>query len=224
MNYNIYCATLSISLITSSILLLSGCSPKGPLPKHESVLRALTEKRYEAAISKLDSLIAHQPDSMQHYMLRGYAQDELQNYAAGIADFTTAIQLDSSSATAYNNRGYAYYLSDQPQLAEQDYTRAIRIDSTFSPTLGSRALLYVAQSKYSLAIQDLDCALTLGDTLNSTYYNLKGYSELQLGNLNAAVQSLDKALMLDPAYTDARIHRQVAVFQIQENLRHQRSR
>ncbi|WP_190242506.1 tetratricopeptide repeat protein [Hymenobacter lapidiphilus] len=203
MNYKIYCAALSISLITSSILLLSGCSPKGPLPKHESVLRALTEKRYEAAINKLDTLIAHQPDSMQHYMLRGYAHDKLQNYEAGIADFTTAIQLDSSSATAYNNRGYAYYLSDQPQLAEQDYTRAIRLDSTFSPTYGNRTLLYVSIGQYKQAVQDIDRALVLGDTLNSTYYNLKGYSELQLDHPTLAVRALTKAVRLHSNYTDA---------------------
>lgn len=136
-------------------------------------------------------------------MLRGYAQDELQNYEAGIADFTIAIHLDPSSATAYNNRGYAYYLSDQPELAEQDFTNAIHLDTTFSPTYGNRALLYVSTGQFKQAVQDVDRALVLGDTLNSTYYNLKGYSELQLNHPTLAVRALIKAVRLHSNYTDA---------------------
>ncbi|WP_426492406.1 tetratricopeptide repeat protein [Hymenobacter sp. 102] len=222
MNYHIRSTALSVSLITSLLPLLSGCSPKGSLPKHESVVRALTEKRYEAAISKLDTLIAHQPDSTQHYMLRGYAQDELQNYEAGIADFTAAIQIDSSSAIAYNNRGYAYYLSNQFKLAEQDYTCAIQLTPSFSPAFGNRALLYVATSKYQQAIQDVDCALALGDTTNSTYYNLKGYSELQLGYPSLAIRTLSCALRLDSAYRDAATHQRDARKALTDSINNQR--
>ncbi|MDU0369089.1 tetratricopeptide repeat protein [Hymenobacter endophyticus] len=221
LKYQIQSTALPSILIAFSIL-LGSCSHNSPLPQREAVLRALAEKRYEAASNKLDTLIAHQPDSIQHYILRGYAQDELQNYAAGIADFTAAIQIDSSSAIAYNNRGYAYYLSNQFKLAEQDYTCAIQLTPSFSPAFGNRALLYVATSKYQQAIQDVDCALALGDTTNSTYYNLKGYSELQLGYPSLAIRTLSCALRLDSAYRDAATHQRDARKALTDSINNQR--
>lgn len=93
-------------------------------------------------------------------------------------------------------------------MAEQDYTRAIRLDPAFSPAYENRTLLYVSTGQYKQAVQDVGRTLVLGDTSNSTYYNLKGYSLLQLKQPTLALYAIEKAISLDPACKDTLSHKE----------------
>ncbi|AWM32138.1 tetratricopeptide repeat protein [Hymenobacter nivis] len=176
----------------------------------EAAYQAIRTKQFQAAIGKLDTLVAAAPDSARYLLLRGYAKDELAQYDAGIADFTAALYLNPTYVNALNNRGHAYYLTSDFKKANQDYSMALRLDDSYALAYGNRALLRVAEGEYRLALSDISHGLSLGDSLNASYYNLRGYCELQLGNPRRAVAALNKAIQMEPLYLDALDNREEA--------------
>ena len=61
------------------------------------------------------------------YFLRGYAKNELGQYAAAIADYDTAIRLDPDYALAYYNRGAAKHTLGRTREAKRDFQTALKL-------------------------------------------------------------------------------------------------
>ena len=197
---------LKIWSLCLGLSLLTACAPTPGSPARAT--EALAAGRYAAAEAALDTLIRAAPDSAALWLrLRGYCRIQRGQPRAAVADYDQSLALNSTDAITSHNRDMARYELNELAAAGRDYGQALKLEPRRAATYLSRGLLYVREQRYRLALDDLRRALVLGDTANSSAFNLKGYCELQAGDLNAAVASFDRALALDSDYSDARANR-----------------
>lgn len=143
--------------------------------------------------------------------LRGYCRIQRGQARAAVADYDQSLAQNPADAITWHNRGMARYELSELAGARRDYDQALKLEPRRATTYLSQGLLYMREQRYRPALHDLRRALALGDTTNASAFNLKGYCELQGGDLTAAVASFDRALALDSAYSDACANRAEAL-------------
>ena len=103
-----------------------------------------------------------------------------QHYQDAIDDYTEAIRLCANFAIAYNNRAYAKCLLGKSKASE-DAEMALNL--------------------YQEAIIDISTAIKL-DSSYAVFHHTKGQIQAALGDYSAAIEDYEKAIEIDPDYTD----------------------
>ena len=148
-----------------------------------------------------------------------------------IDDCTKAIKLCPDYASAYNNRGTAksnlgQSKFDEGNVAEAqqyyqdaiaDYTETIKlcpdyaliynnradVKCHFGKSEGADGNVEAAQNLYQAAIIDVNTAIDL-DSNVALYYHTRGEIMYAFGDYSAAIKDYEKAIEIDPNYTDVR--------------------
>lgn len=92
---------------------------------------------------------------------RGYAYDDVGDYARAIADYDVSLQLVPDVAVVLNNRGLSYGNMDNFGRAVADYDRSLKVEPGDSTVYSNRARAYVRIGKIKQAMDDYDAALRL---------------------------------------------------------------
>jgi tetratricopeptide (TPR) repeat protein len=104
---------------------------------------ALDEEKYDKAIKYLNKAIVIAPYyTTEPYFLRAYANYEMKNYEAAIADFTRCIIYNQDDTDAYYWRGTVYYDLDDYSKAISDYSKAIELEPDNTNYYNSRGSSY----------------------------------------------------------------------------------
>lgn len=91
------------------------------------------KNNYKLAFDCYDSIIALEPTFAAAYFNKGFIQLEyLQDYNAGIIEFTKAIEQLPNYFQAYYNRGLCYESLNDLKAAENDYRMALRLQPTYT--------------------------------------------------------------------------------------------
>ena len=152
-----------------------------------------------------------------------------QFYRGTIDDCIEAIKLCPGYASVYNNRGAARHNLGQSKLDEgnvaeaqqhyrdavSDYTAAIKSCPDFAIAYNNRAEskcflgksdvgmgnIEAAENLYQEALIDINTAIKL-DSSYAVFHHTKGQIKAALGNYTAAIEEYERAIEIDPNYTD----------------------
>ncbi|HLB49276.1 MAG TPA: tetratricopeptide repeat protein [Anaerolineales bacterium] len=139
--------------------------------------QALTDERYDEAISELTTAIADDANNAEAYYLRGsayYGRYETaysnndpnadgDDFYRAVTDFTKAIELSHNYAEAYDFRGLTFHGLHQPDHALADYNMAIQLNPGLAQAYYGRGLVYEEQGETDKAIADYKHFLKLND-------------------------------------------------------------
>lgn len=152
-----------------------------------------------------------------------------QHYRDAIDDYTAVIKLCPDYALVYNNRGTAKFEFGQSKLNEgniteaqrhfrdaiNDYTKAIKLCPDMAAAYSNRAEakcffgksevkqenIESAKNLHHEAIIDCNTSIELDSNIAFSYYT-RGQIETELDNYNAAIHDYERAIEIDPDYTD----------------------
>ena len=135
--------------------------------------------------------------------------------AAGILILSIAPHTDSAKTSAweYQQAGLRFDLMDAPRSAEQMYARAVEADSSLGEAWHNLAACRAKQGRLAEAIADYERALRhLGEN-PVTLYNV-GVLYGRLGMDDRALSYLTRGEAADPADSDLRVDRGVALYRM----------
>lgn len=169
----------------------------------------LGQKQYPEAIASLEQSIKRQPQNSQALSDQCLAWAELGKAEAAIGACEKALKLnlnwgDRSPVVAQHRRSV---IIDQPEVYQQAiafYGQALEKSPKDSLTLFYRCEALVKLGQFRPAIASCEQALSGngnwgGENPNLAWYN-RGFAYRNLGELELAVQSFDRALQLNPIH------------------------
>lgn len=159
----------------------------------------------------------------------GSVAEAQQHYQDAINDYTEVIKLCPDHAVAYDNRGtvksnLGQFKSEEGNVAEAqhhyqdaivDYTEAIKLYVNLAIAYNNRAdakcrlgksedamgNVEAAQNLYQAAIVDINTAIELDSNI-AMFFHTRGQIKAALGDYSAAIKDYERAIEIDPNYTD----------------------
>lgn len=118
-----------------------------------------------------------------------------------IPDLSKSLELEPKSAETYYFRASAYEKTGAPEKALSDYSQAIQLNPNYVEALVNRGLLNAKSNKFTEAIADYSAALGNAPTqVQPMILNNRAFAEWKTGQLDKALEDLNKALSLNPNY------------------------
>jgi tetratricopeptide (TPR) repeat protein len=153
---------------------------------------------FAGAIADGEQAVLLHPEMARYFANLGFARMWAGDIATGIADLTHALELDPEEYWAVGYRGMCYQRIGEHERAIDDFSSLL-----FDPTasyfiLLSRANSYVSLERFEEAIADCDAAAERAGEKDEDFriYTLRGYCHFRLGNLDAALGDLARAVAL----------------------------
>lgn len=142
------------------------------------------------------------------YHLRARLLSQQENgHAQAIRDYNKLIASEPDVAVYYYERGNLYLGTGQFHQAIEDLGRALAIDSHFEDGYFLRGTAYGKLHDYPEAMADMQQVLVLNPKRGEAYFFI-GYILRQMGEKERCVQSVEKALEIEPYHPNAKIWRQ----------------
>ncbi len=174
---------------------------------------------YSGALDAVTSTLAINAKNDKALNARAYALWKLQKYNESVVAYDALFSLtDVNTPDAYCNQGYAYWMLNKTDSAVTAYKKCTTFNPTDIMSWNNLGLIYIAQGRYENALDAFDTG-TSQTVLNATLWNNKGKALVGLGRTSDALDCFNKAIGIDPGYTDALNNResmqgQLQVFQI----------
>jgi curved DNA-binding protein CbpA len=121
----------------------------------------LARRDYPSAIAAFDQAILLNPESIEAYLGRCKANEELKNDRAILDDCYKLLQIDPQLALAYYHQGRARFRLGYSQGAVEAYTHAIALQDTFALAYYQRGRILLELKESDRARQDLQKASQL---------------------------------------------------------------
>ncbi len=156
----------------------------------------LRQGRPAEARALLSACLADRPDFVWLYLLRGFAQEELQAWAAADADFQKASQLpldDNAHYVLFVNRGVLRVRQERFEDAITDLESAIKRKPRAYQAYANLAQAYRRLGKMDLALEQLDHAVELEPGL-AHVYRLRARLRLERNESALALADFDQAI------------------------------
>ena len=154
------------------------------------------QKRYEAAIALLNSIIDEEPRVQEFHNLRGVARAADGSKEKAIEDFDEALRINPQYSEARFHRGDANRDLLRFTEAVRDYSLAIKLTPTMESAYLSRGSLYASRSETALALADFEKAISLNPRSALGYFN-RGLIKTQQSDAAGALRDFDQALAFD---------------------------
>jgi tetratricopeptide (TPR) repeat protein len=153
-------------------------------------------KEYEKAVADHSKAIELDPDKASYYNSRGKNYNWLKEYEKAVADHSKAIELDPGNAAYYNSRGVNYNWLKEYEKAVADHSKAIDIEPDKADYYNERGKNYNWLNEYEKAVADYSKAVEL-EPDNALYYTGLARMLCKIGNVDGALDNLNKALSLN---------------------------
>jgi L-amino acid N-acyltransferase YncA/regulator of sirC expression with transglutaminase-like and TPR domain len=141
--------------------------------------------------------------------LRVLLFDELDEYHSAIATLDEHLASHPHDGVAYNNRGLAHSEMGEHELAFRDFAEAIKHAPNDPVPYMNRGDLYLRQKPQPMfreAIADFDQAISLNAN-DPTFHRRRAHACLAAGRSHEALNSLDRAITLDPEFKQSYVER-----------------
>jgi serine/threonine protein kinase/Flp pilus assembly protein TadD len=158
----------------------------------------LSQRKWAAAVDRLNLAIQLKPDSAAAYLGRCRAEAAQDQYQQAITDCSEAIHYNPDSADAYHERGNSYLLTDQFERAIDDMNVAIRMgDSNLDQAHSIRGRAHSAMNEWGDAIQDFNEAIRLNPNVGQ-FFMFRGVAYNGRSEFRKAIGDFNEALRLQP--------------------------
>ncbi|MDX6303181.1 MAG: hypothetical protein QOI77_150 [Blastocatellia bacterium] len=160
------------------------------------------EKKYQQAISSLESAILYQPDSQEVLIDLAIAQFDAEQYEKALKPLTKALSMNAQNAGAHQMLGKSYFMLGDFPKSESELEAALKItpkDYDISYTL---SLAYLKQHRLPPAQHIFESMLEqLGNRPQLRVVFGRAYRET--GYLTEAIEEFKKAVALDAHFPRA---------------------
>ena len=153
---------------------------------------------FAGAVADGEQAVALHPEMPRYHSNLGFARMWAGDASGGIADLTHALELDPQEYWALGYRGMCYQRLGAHERAIADFNRLLSDPATSYFILLSRADSYVSLEQFEQAIADCDAAALRAGEKDEDYriYTLRGYCYFRLGDMDAALGNLSRAVAL----------------------------
>ncbi len=189
----------------------------------------ISNRQLVEAESVLSEAIWDDSEYAPLYIQRGIVYGMQTKFSQAIPDFTKGIELDPKMPEAFYSRGLAYTKTNDFDNALKDYNKAIELNPEYADAYYNRGLIYYRNANYDGAFDDFTKAVQLNSRYAKAYYNLGLINNTRaaaafnakdslgyLENYKLEVQNYDRAISIDPKYTDAVYNRGLAFLKLRE--------
>ena len=164
--------------------------------------------RYAPAVESLRRAVSLHPGAqpLAHAGI-GYALLRLERYEDALESLARAISFDPGSQDNADRRlamGQAYQALGRTRQATAQYTRALEIDPRNLAALNALAWLHFGQQRYEAALGHYETLVGIDDADAQIRVNMAAALDY-VGRPREALQSLERALSLDPALAETGI-------------------
>ena len=166
-----------------------------------NALCLLRQQRPAEARALLSACLAQRTDFVWLYLLRGFAQQELQAWSAAEADFQKAAQMpldDDARYVLLVNRGILRIRTDRIDDAIALLNAAIKLKPGAYQAFVNLAQAYRRRNNLDLALTQLHRALEL-EPASAHLYRLQARLHLERNELDLALASFDQAIQRETA-------------------------
>lgn len=152
----------------------------------------------QGALEALDRAAEKTPDNPLVFENRGQVRLELGDLVGAMADFNRLIELNPAYSGGYTGRAAVYQRLDRHREAIDDFTKAIELRPEWEPSPRNNRAYARALGKRELdqGLSDVEEAIRLDDKDEAAYYDTRGYLHELLGEHEAALADLDRAVEL----------------------------
>jgi tetratricopeptide (TPR) repeat protein len=164
--------------------------------RYLSALCLLQKHRPAEARTHLGACLAQRSDFVWLYLLRGFAEGELQAFDAAEADFERALKMPLDPFARYVlfvNRGVLRVRQGRLDDAVADLKTAIELKPTEYQAYVNLAQAYRRQNRTDLALAQLNSAVSLEPEL-AHVYRLRARLHLERNEYDLALQDFDRAV------------------------------
>ena len=173
------------------------------------VLGTLTWRQaglYRDGVTFFGHVVAHNPVAREAHRNLGEALTREGRWEEALAAFRIAAELAPRDPREHSNIGAALIMLDRLDEAEEPLRRALALDPRSVYALQNLAAAEVRWKRYGEAL-DLYRRLAEVETDNPSAHHGAGTALYYLGRLEEALESLERALALDPEREDIRTNR-----------------
>jgi tetratricopeptide (TPR) repeat protein len=160
------------------------------------------QRNYKDAIEHLNQAIAKDLTFAEAYEMRGHCYYYLDKYKAAIKSYDRAIALQPKLAESHFWRGQAAFQLGDYSSALTSFQKNIEIQPKNILAIEWKARTLYSQEKYDLVIQNLTKEIDPENRSEYIYY-LLGMSYEQIGLIDQALLSYDRAVEIGGANSDA---------------------
>lgn len=214
----------SLGIITAAMLPLYAQDSGGTnkilgVDIYQRALQAVTDKKYEQAVSDFSLVILLNPTFTDPYLQRAQSYLALKNYDAALVDLNHLIKIPmldpKVKGSAYTSRGDLYRIQSNFEAALADYSAAIRLTPDDPTAYYGRGIIYFVQDEYEKAHKDMTQLASIAPDVPTTYYFL-GLLNNQLKKYPDAVKQFDAYIKVVPNDPDAYAGRAKAYLEQQQ--------
>lgn len=169
---------------------------------------------WEKDLEDCNKLVELNPQNPGVYLYRAGTEERLSNYNLAIMDYSKVLEISQGQHSVrniigfpvdfweiYNSRGQDYRSNKQPDKAIADFTMAISLTSNNIYYYHRRAAAYLENGEYDKAIADSTRVINVD---NYTWaYLIRGKAYEAKGMRQEALNDFNKAINLDPKFTEA---------------------
>ena len=177
-----------------------------------------TQGDYDLAIRAFSQAIQDTPHSIDAYILRAIAYEEMGEVDCAIKDYSQVLEIDAEYIKAYAYRAHAYYTKGKPQRVLQDCTSALRIDPQRADIYGMRGEAYRALGEDEQAIADFTQAIEINPRHAEAYvgraqtYVLRWKASGSPDDYDLALEDFQECLRLAPGLAEGYYSRAFAYY------------
>jgi serine/threonine protein kinase/tetratricopeptide (TPR) repeat protein len=176
-----------------------------------NALCLLRQRRAAEARAQFSACLAQRPDFVWLYLLRGFANGELQALKAADADFEKALRLpldDYARYVLFVNRGVLRIRQERVDDAVADLNAAIKLKPGEYQAYVNLAQAYRRLKQLDRALDQLDQAVAIEPAL-AHLYRLRARLQLERQQPDRALADFDQAIALDSASSPYQVDDQV---------------
>ena len=150
------------------------------------------------------------------YLDNGTNRSFMRDFEGAYNDYMKALSYDSLDPNVYNNLATVMDDLGKPEKTLEYCLKAYSLDSSQIGPLVNIGFLYTKQEKYKEAIYYFDWALKKKPDEALAYSN-RSYAKLKLGDLDGALEDINKSLKLYPSNSYAYRNRALVYIEMKKN-------
>jgi tetratricopeptide (TPR) repeat protein len=165
-------------------------------------------------LADANETVAHNPNFAPAYEDRGFIKMHQGDLNGALADFSHAIQLSPKNPSFYSDRAEVKVKQGDLDGAVADYERVVAVDPQYSDVFENRNQPQPPDPNLDSEIAKATSFIekSSGDAQKRVYlaYDSRADSEVEKGDLNAAIADYDQCLSLKPDYAGGYLSRSMA--------------
>lgn len=164
----------------------------------DEIAAARRDKKLDPILAVYARQIRERPDQRSSYTDRAWFLEKVYDRKAAIADLDKALAIEPDADT-YVKRARLYAALGNDAKALADAIEANRIDPSDDAALGRLATARADRGEKAVALELIQERIDQGDKNKASYLSFKADLQMQFGDKDGAIETIDSAIGLKPA-------------------------